>query len=134
VVWRDRRELPIDVRVGELPQSVGPNAPGGAPERRPAGAAELFGLVLGPVTPDTRPGQAVRHAGVAVTAVAPSSPAEDAGLVAGDLILELDGSAVANPDDAARKLKQAATMRKAILILVDRDGERQFVAVRTGSS
>ncbi len=138
VVWRDRRELPLEVRVGELPEAPGATArqPSAATSvgTAHAGAAELFGLVLGPITPETRQAQALRQPGVAVTDVVPSSPADEAGLVAGDLILELDGRAVASPDDAARTLKRAAATRKAIVILVDRDGQRQFVAVRTGTS
>ena len=146
VVWRDHRELPVEIRIGELPDERGAvpraapaessvrAAPDSAPERRPAGAHDLLGLVLGPITAETRQAHALRQPGVAVTDVVPSSPADEAGLIAGDLILELDGSAVETPDDAARKLKHAATTRKAILILVDRDGERQFVAVRARSS
>jgi serine protease Do len=134
VVWRDHREVPLQVRIGVLPEeravaSAAPAAPAapGAGER-----AELFGLVLGALTPETRQARALAASapGVAITEVAPGSPAEDAGLIAGDLILQLDGSAVASPDDAARRLRHAASSRKPILMLVDRDGERQFVAVR----
>ena len=135
VVWRDRRELPLQVRIGELPDER-TAAAGTTPEtpRAPADPT-LFGLVLGPLTPETRQARALGATtpGVAVTAVVPRSPAEEAGLLAGDLILQLDGSVVATPEDVARRLMQAAGGRKPILLLVDRDGERQFVAVRIGS-
>jgi serine protease Do len=150
VVWRDRRELPLDVRVGELPDTrvaalpdtgvaVPPDAlPGASPEvpaqRAPADASERLGLVLGPITPETREAVGLREPGVAVTDVVPSSPADDAGLSAGDLILALNGSAVATPEDATRRLQQAAGTRKPVLVLVERDGERRFVAVRTAAS
>ncbi len=133
VVWRDRRELPVDVRIGEQPQARTADAtpPASASRAARTGAPDLFGLVLGPITPELRQARALSSPGVAVTDVAPASPAEEAGLIPGDLILQLDGAPVATPEDAARRLTRAAAAHKAILILLERDGERQFVAVRS---
>ncbi|HUA52937.1 MAG TPA: trypsin-like peptidase domain-containing protein [Candidatus Sulfotelmatobacter sp.] len=149
VVWRDRHELPLAVRIGALPDEhvakaddAAPAVPsetaaptsGTAAPRAPANASERLGLVLGPITQEARQAEGLREPGVAVTDVVPSSPADDAGLSAGDLILALDGSVVATPEDATRRLQQAAGTRKPVLMLVERDGERRFVAVRTSAS
>jgi serine protease Do len=131
-VWRDHKELALDVRIASFPEAAGQKA-SPTPEPTPV-VGELLGLSLAPITEEARQTHALgAHAlGVAVTDVVPSSPAEDAGLMAGDVILELDGRSVATPEDAAQRLHQAAaTRRKSILVLVDRDGERQFVAMRT---
>ena len=147
VVWRDRHELPLAVRIGALPDEhiakADSDAPAAAPTaapsetpapRAPSDASAQLGLVLGPITQEARQAEGLREPGVAVTNVVPSSPADDAGLSAGDLILALDGSTVATPEDAARRLQQAAGTRKPVLMLVERDGERRFVAVRTSAS
>jgi serine protease Do len=135
-VWRDHREQPLEVRIAAFPEPTAKAA--GAPPREPMPAVgELLGLRLGPITAEARQAHALgeRTAGVAVTDVVPSSPAEAAGLVAGDLILALDGSTVATPEDAAQRLRQAAAARrKPILVLFDRDGERRFAAVRPDAS
>jgi serine protease Do len=143
VVWRDRQALPLEVRIGQLPDEHVAKADGETPAApseaaaaspAPATASERLGLVLGPITQETRQAEGLNEPGVAVTDVVPSSPADDAGLSAGDLILALDGSTVATPEDATRRLQQAAGTRKPVLMLVERDGERRFVAVRTSAS
>jgi serine protease Do len=134
VVWRDRTELTLPVRIAAFPEDATKPARA-APAPTPIG--DLLGLSLGPLTTEVRQAHALndRVPGVAVTEVVPSSPAEEAGLLAGDLILELDGRIVASPEDVAKRLRQAAATRhKSVLVLVDRDGERQFVAVRTDAS
>jgi len=134
-VWRERRELPLEVRIAAYPEPAAKPAEA-APEPTPV-VGELLGLSLGPITEEARQAHALgeRTAGAAVTDVVPSSPAEEAGLAAGDLILALDGSTVASPEDAAARLRRAAaSRRKPILVLFDRDGERRFVAVRPDAS
>jgi serine protease Do len=134
-VWRDHKELALDVRIAEYPEAGGQATPAAQPTPEPTPVVgELLGLSLAPITDAARQTHALgaHTLGVAVTDVVPSSPAEDAGLMAGDVILELDGNSVATPEDAAQRLHQAtATRRKSVLVLVDRDGERQFVAMRT---
>lgn len=135
-VWRDHRELILTVRVAAFPDTASSKPAEPAPVPTPV-AGELLGLSLGPLTAEARQAHALteRAVGVEITEVTPMSPAEEAGLLAGDLILELDGSTVATPEDAAQRLRQAAATRhKPILMLFDRDGERQYAAVRPGAS
>src|SRR5581483_5338208 len=133
VVWREGKELPLEVRIGAFPEKQQAEAMPATPTPTPAG--DLLGLSLGPVSAELRQIHALneRTPAVAVTDVVPSSPAEEAGLMAGDVILEVDGNRVATPEAAAQRLHQAtATRRRSVLVLVDRDGERQFIAMRVG--
>jgi serine protease Do len=136
VVWRDRRELPVEVRVGEQPEdrrTAGAGPPGSTTTPRDA-VPELLGLTLGPVSPAERQSRALKPTtpAVAVMDVVPQSPADEAGLAAGDVILQFDGAAVASPEDAVQRLRDAVARRRLVLLLVDRVGDRRFVALRAG--
>jgi thiol-disulfide isomerase/thioredoxin len=84
-----------------------------APEEQRDGPAWL-GVELATVPP--------QQAGVLIRDVTPDSPAERAGLSAGDVILSLDGAAVNRPDDVVR----AVSSRKP--------GTRLSVAFRRGTA
>jgi serine protease Do len=130
VVWRDRREVTLQVWVSELPDDR--KVVAASSERGAAPLPELLGLTLGPITPLARQSHALSEAmpAVLVTDVVPSSPAEEAGLNPGDAILALDGTAVTTPEELAQRIRGAAASgRKSLLMLLDRDGERQFVAL-----
>jgi len=61
------------------------------------------------------------------------SAAEDAGLVAGDVVVAINQQPVHTPEEAAQKLQQAAnSSNKNALLLVDRQGVTQYLGVRLG--
>ena len=60
--------------------------------------------------------------GVAVVKVVADSPADDAGLQAGDVIVSVDGSAVESVSDVAAAVKDAEA-GDTLTVVVDRDGE-----------
>jgi S1-C subfamily serine protease len=69
--------------------------------------------------------------GALVREVTPGGPAAEAGLRAGDLVVELDGNRVRNPSD----LGQAVLTRKpgdTVDVVVQRDGDRETVRVELG--
>jgi S1-C subfamily serine protease len=83
----------------------------------------------------TRLPQRLRHEGgvtqdsaVVVAGVEPASPADRAGLVAGDVMLALDGQAVTGADDLIRILTGDKIGRKVELD-VPREGERRRLAL-----
>ena len=68
--------------------------------------------------------------GVVVTAVRPGSPAEDAGLQPGVVILQLDGQAVTSGDDLRSKISNAKKDGKdAVLLRMQLGTNRQFGAL-----
>jgi S1-C subfamily serine protease len=83
----------------------------------------------------TRLPQRLRHEGgvtqdsaVVVAGVEPASPADRAGLVAGDVLLALDGQAVTGADDLIRILTGDKIGRKVELDML-REGERRRLAL-----
>jgi serine protease Do len=71
--------------------------------------------------------------GVAIIRVDPNGTAAEAGLRPGDVILQLGGSDVSNPDDVVRALDAAATQKKQhVLALVRRNDREMFIALPTG--
>ncbi|WP_375203658.1 Do family serine endopeptidase [Hyphococcus sp.] len=68
--------------------------------------------------------------GVVVTAVRPGSPAEEAGLQPGVVILQLDGQAVSSGDDLRSKISNAKKAGKdAVLLRMQLGTNRQFGAL-----
>ncbi len=99
-----------------------------------AGAADQqqgIGLALAPLSPDMRaqlnlPG---RVHGAVVAEVRPGSPAEQAGLQPGDVVVGVGNKAVASPEDAVSAIHAATSGGKATALRIVRDGTAAFVAV-----
>ena len=67
------------------------------------------------------------NSGVVLVAIASGSPAQKAGLLIGDVVLEVDGQRIAN----AKSLREAlADSKKARLLLIDRRGVQQFASLK----
>ena len=94
-------------------------------------------LVAGNATPQDTPrfGLALAPSdsgeGVAVADVLAGSPAAEQGIERGDVILEIDGSSVNQPEAAAQALRQSVKKGdKAVLLLVKNDRGQRFVALQ----
>ncbi len=85
-----------------------------APLAVPAGVPQQFDLK--------------RTRGVVVTAVAPNSPADEAGLQQGDVIDEVNRRPVHNVVDYRRAVTSAANQHE-VLCLVERQGQTLFVTL-----
>ena len=70
--------------------------------------------------------------GLRVLRVAPDSPAEQAGIVAGDALLTLQGQAIADLPDFYRRLWGLGPAGTAVELTVLRDGLTRQVKLRTG--
>ena len=69
--------------------------------------------------------------GVAIAEVEQSSDASEKGLKAGDVILEVGGTAVASAEDVAAGIQKAKEAgRKAVLLKVKSGDQNRFVAVQ----
>jgi serine protease Do len=121
-VVRDGSARTVEVTLGNLPTQTADAA---------AAHGGGIGLALAPITPDLRqqldlPDEA--H-GAVVAQVKPGSPAEQAGLRAGDLVVGVGQTAVTGPRDAADAIRIAAKSNQPLALRIIRDGQMAFVAV-----
>jgi serine protease Do len=132
-VLRDGHERTVDVRVGQLPEERGQEEPeelGEAPSRGSRGGETIgnLGLALETLSDAARRqlGYARDLKGALVTGVASGSPADDAGLRPGDVILQVDRHEVDSAGAAARAIASAGP---PILLLVKRGDSTVFLTL-----
>ncbi|HEX8374149.1 MAG TPA: PDZ domain-containing protein, partial [Geminicoccaceae bacterium] len=119
-------ELPEDEQLAELGQPAVPQSPTGRVK------VDALGLTLAAITPELKTEYSLPEAakGVVVTEVVPDSPAAEESLQAGDLLVEVSQEPVTLPGEALTKINQAAKDKKTVLLLIDRQGDLRFVALR----
>ena len=131
-VLHDGRSENVTVKVARLPGGeLASNAPGNSSRH------EALGLALAPLSPDMRNQLDVPDGthGVVVRDVRPGSPADQAGLEAGDVIVDVGRHAVDSPADAAREIRSAMNgPNHALALRVFRDGEPVFVGIQLGQN
>ena len=71
--------------------------------------------------------------GVLVTEVAEGSPAGDKGIQANDIIEEVGGKPAFNIAEFGRLLRAARTDKRPAVLLVNRNGDTRFVALKLSS-
>jgi len=90
---------------------------------------------LAPLTPDLR-GQLNlpdNTSGAVITAVTPNSPADQAGLQQGDVLVGVGPQNVTSPDDAAAAIRAATKSgASAVALRIIRQGEALFVGITLG--
>lgn len=123
-VKRGEETQDIEVTIGVAPEEPRPDYPFGAMPGMPMGQAgqTWLGVQLARV-----PG------GVEVVGALPDSPAAKAGLKAGDVILELDGQPVTDPD-GVRQLVLAHKPGQKVDLKVKRDDKEMMITVELGAS
>ncbi|MFL5333336.1 MAG: PDZ domain-containing protein, partial [Geminicoccaceae bacterium] len=96
-----------------------------------------IGVALAPISPDMRDQLDLPTGtkGAVVAQVDPGSPADQAGIRAGDVIVGVGTKPVASPDDAVRAIRSASRGDNGALALrIVRDGKPGFVAVSPAGS
>jgi serine protease Do len=121
----------LHVKVGEFHKSTEVASDGDAASPQKG----KLGLAVAELTPDVRqqlhiPSQVN---GVAVQSVRPASPAEDAGLAPGDVILEVDRKPVTSADQFVSEA-HATPAGKDMLLLVWSQGNASYRVLHTDSS
>jgi serine protease Do len=132
-VLRSGKPMNLTVKLVERDtQFLASNTPRGGNQSEPeANTATLAGLTVRPMT-RTELSEAGIKAGVVISNVEPGSPADDAGLQAGDLIEEVGGKGVSTADDFEKQIKSAQSAGRHAVLLVNRGGNTQFVPLRVG--
>ena len=98
-----------------------------AEEESPGASKQLFGMSIAPWSKSLQDRYNLESkSGVIITQTAPDSPADRAGLRAGDLILKVDGRKV----DGVETLRKAAKGKNRLLVWIERAGEYYFVTLR----
>ena len=126
-VLHDGQEKDITVKVGTLPGDKTASNDAGSNEQR-----GRLGLALGPLSPDTRSQLDLPDGtkGAVVERVRPGSPAENAGLQPGDVIVGVNTQSVASPGDAVKALRGAMDGNDhALALRVIRNGQPVYVGV-----
>jgi len=120
-VLREKKEVAIGATIGELKEE---EVVASTPEKG------QLGLTVQGVTPQMAEGLGLERAeGVVITAVAPGSPADEAGLRRGDVILEIDRKPVRKLPDYRKALGEVKK-GKGILFLVRRGESTLFLALK----
>jgi serine protease Do len=124
-VLRDQKEIGVVVTIAELKEE---EVIASAPQKE-----SVFGVTVQNLTPDIAQTLGIeKMQGVLIAAVMSGSPAEDAGLRRGDVILEVDRKAIR---DVADYKKVMSTLKKgeSTLFLVQRGQTTSFVAFKVPS-
>jgi serine protease Do len=136
-VWRKRKEETLDVKVGELAEKEDVSANAKEAPAEPTETVKTLGLSLANLTPELRERFALSEDtnGVVVTDVDAKSLAAQKGVHAGDVIVEVAQEEVKKADDVTGKIDDARKAgRKSVLLLVDRQGDLRFVALKLDQS
>jgi len=125
-LFRDKKEMEIELSPGEQPQEV---AQAGG-EREEAEASALEGAQVRNLTPETAKALGLPKGieGVVISRVEAGSVAEEAGLREGDVILEVNRTAVRNIREYEKALSSLKKEQGALL-LVHRGGNTLFLTL-----
>jgi serine protease Do len=132
-IVRDGKSQALSATVGDQPGNT-QVAEGDTGQSE--GHARL-GVALAPITPDAREQlELPRDAkGAVIAQVQPGSPADQAGIQPGDLVIGVGSKPVTSPDEAARAIRAAASSSDhALALRIVRHGEPAFVAVNLDRS
>jgi serine protease Do len=119
-VIRDGKEISLKLKVAELTEQR--MASRTVPERS-------LGLTVDDIRPRWQREFGIKdRTGVVVVDVAPNSPADDAGMQAGDIIKEVDRKPVKNVKDY-ESIMQTWKKGKSVLFLIKRGGQTLYVSI-----
>ena len=134
-VWRKGAKMTLKVTLGEFPQDNQQLASGTPVGPTPVAAVEVLGLKLASLTQELRQrynlGKGVN--GVVVTAVEPGSPAAEKQIRPGDIIRKIGPaqSSVTSPAEVKLQVEKARkSPMSTVLVLVEREGNQRFVALK----
>ena len=129
-VLRDGREQRLTVTLAERDTEFLAAAPSqDEPEEQHMESESLAGLTVRALSSAERR-QAGVQSGVMVTDIEPGSAADEAELRVGDVIEEVGGKGVASLSEFAGQIEESKERSKHAVLLVNRGGNTQFIALR----
>ncbi len=128
-IYHDGGTRTVSFTLAQLPSDHQTADAGSAAEGR-----GKVGLALAPLSPDVRGELDLPKGtqGAVVREVQPGSPAQDAGIRPGDVIVGVGSQSVASPEEAVKAIRGAIKDRSVALRIM-RDGKAAFVAIDLGS-
>jgi serine protease Do len=135
---RNGRQNDLSVAVATMPAN--PDASfqtGSAQPSAPAPSHASLGLTLAPLTPDERSQLNLPDdvSGALISNVKPNSPADQAGIQSGDLLVGVGPKDVTDPDDAVAAIDDAKKSgAPAVALRIIRQGQALFVGIGLGKS
>jgi serine protease Do len=118
----------VTVTLAQMPNEQAASA--GPDTQSPSHGVPHLGLTAAPAA-----AVGAGQTGVVVTAVEPDGPAAEAGIEAGNVILDVSGKAVSNANDVAKALRDAQAQGKHdVLMRVKAGDATHFVAVQLGDA
>jgi len=133
-VWRRGERVPVRVTLGELPEEDELAALSQEDADTPM-TAELdsLGITVATLTDEMRRRFELADSsdGVVIVEVSENGAASQEDLRPGDVIVEVGQEEVYSPPEVAAKINQAKQEdKKSVLLLIDRNGDLRFVALR----
>ncbi|MCM8762195.1 MAG: PDZ domain-containing protein, partial [Candidatus Omnitrophica bacterium] len=122
VVWRDKKEVSLSLVTGEMPSDE---------EMAKIEEKERWrGITASSITSEMKERLGlVNTEGVAVVSVEPGSPAEEAGIVQGVIIKEIDGKKIKNISEYRNVVKNIPP-DKNVRVLINRGKQNIFVILK----
>jgi serine protease Do len=141
VVIRNGEEMTFEVVLGELEEfeqqlataTNGGTQNGGTEDKQKPVSNNVLGMILRVATPEIAQQLGLNPdvEGLIVTDIEPGSPAMRAGILPGDLLLEIGKEDVASLEDAVAQVEAAHERdSRSIIVRVERNGDAQFLAVQ----
>jgi serine protease Do len=134
-IMRDGKPQDLTVKLGRLAdaEQVASLEKGASGDQPKPAVQTALGMELSMLSDDIRKKFGIKDSvkGVAVTAVDPSSTANEKAIKPGDVVVEVNQVAVSDPDDMAQKIKAAREGGKktALLLVSNGQGEVRYVAL-----
>lgn len=133
IVWRDEKELALKVTIAEMKEEEMAKAENtGKKNLEEEGYIEDLGIKVSTITEDIRLRQNIPDEvyGLLITGIDQNTDAERKGIRPGDIIQEVDRIPVRKIDDFKKIISQVKSKRKGVLLLVNRQGNIIFTAVK----
>ncbi|MFS8110276.1 DegQ family serine endoprotease [Rhizobium jaguaris] len=130
-VWRNGKSIDVNVTVGGNDDSKQAANDKGDGKVQPSNQPSI-GVGLANLTPDVKQQLNLPQnvEGAVVASVNPDKPAAAAGIQQGDIIVSVNDKPVRNAHEVQSAVAEAGKAgRKSVLLLIQRDGNKTFVAV-----